>query len=205
MVDELIVAALSFGRNCIGIITRPYETYRRIVAKGSLWELPYIVLLLCFYFAIASIVKTAAFRPFLLTKHFVALALAVTSTTVLTTGLLWQIGRVVGGSGKASGFVLGWAYTLVPTVCWFLATSLLYVVLPPPRTSSIAGVAFSVLFLVFSITLLFWKITLSYLALRFGMRLGLFKIFLVTAITGPILGLYSIWMYRIGIFKVPFL
>lgn len=205
MVDQLLVAGVSFGRNCIGIVTRPYVTYRRIVERGNIWELPYLTLLLVCYFAIASAVKTPSFRPFLLTKQFLTLSFAASSLSILAITLLWHVGKAIGGKGSAKGFAVGWAYTLVPTVVWFFSTSILYVVLPPPRTTSVAGIAFSLLFLVFSITLLFWKITLSYLALRFGLRLGLYKIFLVTIIVGPLLGFYSIWMYRVGILKVPFL
>ncbi|MBI4065067.1 YIP1 family protein [Candidatus Gottesmanbacteria bacterium] len=205
MIDQFLFAGVLFGRNLVGIITKPYETYRRIVDRGNLFELVYIVFLLLCYFAIASIVKTAAFRPFLLTKHFLILFGASSLTYTISVTLLWQIGKTVGGKGSLRRLMVSWGYTLVPTVMWFMMTSILYIILPPPRTTSVAGIVFSVLFLVFSTTLLFWKITLAYLTLRFGLRLDLLKIFIVTAIVGPLLALYSIWMYRMGIFKVPFL
>ena len=63
LLSELIVSAVAFGRTAMGIITRPYETYRRIVTHGKPGELVFIAALLGIYFALASVVKV--FRPFL--------------------------------------------------------------------------------------------------------------------------------------------
>lgn len=201
----LLGSGIAFGRNIIGITTRPYETYRRIVDHGSLWELVYIGLVLAVYFALASLVKTAAFRPFLLTQQFVLLYSAALLGFLVTVLALWLIGTIVGGVGKSTSLALGWAYTLIPTVTWFLATSLLYVVLPPPRTTSVLGISFSIVFLLFSAMLFWWKLTLAYLTLRFGMRLDLGKIIIVAALSLIIVGLYSRFMYTLGIFTVPFI
>ena len=205
LTEALLVAFIAFGKNTIGIVTRPYETYRRIADRGSLWELLYVGILLGAYFALASLVKTAAFRPFLLTKQFVFLAGASTMTYLVVVLLLWFVGKLLGSSGRLRPILLGWGYTLIPTTLWFLVTSILYVVLPPPRTQSSAGILFSVLFLVFSTALFFWKFMLAYLTMRFGLRLDLLRIVAVTIICLPFLGLYSVLMYRWGIFRVPFL
>lgn len=201
----LIVALVDFGRNIIGLVTRPYETCRRIVEKANLLELVYVGAVLALYFVLASLVKVASFRPFLLTRQFFVLAGAAGVTYCLVVAIFWGIGRLVGASGKLRGLAVLWGYSLIPTVIWFFVTSVLYVLLPPPRTTSIRGVIFSVLFLVFSITLFLWKTTIAYLSLRFGLRLGLGKILVVLAGALPILGLYSYSMYRVGIFKIPFL
>lgn len=205
IIEALFVALVSFGKNTIGIITRPYETCRAIIDHGRLWELVYIGFLMTMYFALASLVKTASFRPFLLTRQFFLLSGVAAMTYCVVVGLLWEVGKIVGGKGKLSSLMLGWAYTLVPTVLWFLVTSLLYVLLPPPRTSSPAGVAFSLSFLVFSTTLFLWKIILGYLTLRFSLHLDLSRILMVVTICTPLVAIYSMWMYRLGIFKVPFL
>lgn len=203
--DQVVVGFISFGRNVVGLIVRPYETMRRIVDHGSLWELPFLAVLLAFYFSLASLVKTAAFRPFVLTRQFVALGGVAALTYVLVASLLWLVGNRFGDKGSRRGFYLAWAYTLLPTVSWFFMTSLLYVIFPPPRTARPQGVALSLLFLVVSATLFYWKAALAYLALRFGMKLDLPKILLVVGISVPVLALYSIGMYRLGIFRVPFL
>lgn len=205
MVDELLIAGVSFGRNLVGLVVKPYETYRRIVDQGSVWELSYISLLALGYFSLASLVKVAHFRPFLLTKQFVVLGVAALTTYALMIIAMWLVGQRAGGRGSLVKVAIAWGYTLLPTIAWFLTTSLLYVLLPPPRTASIAGITFSVLFLVFSATLFFWKLTLGYLTLRFGLKLDLVRIMVVVAIIGPIIGIWSWGMYRLGIFKVPFL
>lgn len=194
-----------FVHTAIGLVTRPYEAVRSTVERGNPFELVFVGLLLGAYFALASVVKVAGFRPFLLTKEFIVLAAATLITYVLAVSLFWTAGKMVGAEGKLRGLAVAWGYSLLPTLVWFLATSILYVLLPPPRTTSTQGVLFSVLFLIFSATLFFWKITIGYLSLRFGLRLSLGKIFIVLAITIPILGAYSFGMYRLGIFKVPFL
>jgi hypothetical protein len=205
METSLIVALVDFGRNVVGLVTRPYETSRRIVDHGGFGELVYVAILLTIYFAFASLVKVAAFRPFLLSRQFIVLASATGATYLFTVALFWTAGKLVGAQGKLKGFAVSWGYSLLPTLTWFLATSILYVILPPPRTTSAAGIAFSILFLIFSVTLFFWKATIAYLTLRFGLRLNLGKIFVVLALTVPVLGLYSYGMYRLGIFRIPFL
>lgn len=205
MKDRLFLAGISFARSFVGLMIRPYEAMRRVVDHGSLFELPYIAALLALYFATASLVRTAAFRPFLLTRQFVLLGAAAGITFLVVVSVLWFIGQRVGGNGKPGRFLLAWAYTLLPTLAWFWATSLLYVILPPPRTLRPQGIAYSILYLVFSATLLYWKVTLAYLAMRFGMKLDLRRILVVFVISLPVLFSYSYGMYRLGIFKVPFL
>jgi len=205
MINVCIIAFYSFVRSLIGIIVRPYETYRKIIHHGTLYELLPIGVLLSLYFAVNAVVKTAAFRPFTMTRHFVKTSVAAFVTACIVSIVLWGIGKVLGGKGEYRRFAVGWAYTLVPTVCWFFLTSLLYVVLPPPRTTNPTGIAFSLVFLTLSTILLFWKIILSYLALRFGLKLDLKRIFGILLISSPIFALYSVGMYRLGIFRVPFI
>ncbi len=140
-----------------------------------------------------------------MTKQFILLAGASAVTYLVVVVTLWSASSFVRKNGQLPRFALAWAYTLIPTLLWFLATSLLFVILPPPRTTSPQGIAFSIMFLVFSATLFFWKIMLAYLALRFAMKLDLIKILIVVGISFPIVGFYSFGMYRLGIFKVPFL
>lgn len=203
--DRLIVALFSFGRSLVGIVVKPYETYRRIVRESSAWELVYIGMVLLTYFATAAAIKTSLFRPFLLTRHVVALSTVVVTTTALVAGSIFVAGRIVGGQGTYRRFLVAWSYTLIPTVCWFLATSILYILIPPPRTARPAGLLFSGLFLLFSVVMLLWKIILSYLAVRFGLRLSLSRILFVVLIAGPCIAVYSIAMYRFGIFRIPFI
>lgn len=203
--DNFIGLGIHFVRHTVGIIFHPYETYREIADRGQVGEIFYLSMLLGLYFALASLVKTAVFAPYLLTRQFFALASAVAVGYSITVSILWFAGRLFEGRGTLPRFALLWGYTMVPTVVWFLVTSLLYIVLPPPRTARFSGVTFSVLYLIFSATLFWWKITLGYLTLRFGLKLTLPKILAVVAISLPVVAGWSYLMYVWGIFKVPFL
>jgi len=203
--DTLIVAFVSFARTAIGTVVRPYETYRKIADRSGTREFLGIMLLVGFYFALSSVIRTAAFRPFLLTRQFVVLAFATVVTFGFVVAVLWGFSRLFGGRGTFRGVALCWGYSLLPTFFWFLTTSLLYLLIPPPRTTRIQGVLFSIVYLVFSATLFFWKATLAYLTLRFGMRLDLLRIVAVFAVAVPLVVVYSIGMYRLGIFRIPFL
>ena len=205
MSNNILLAGFSFSQHCVGIVTRPYETYRRIVDRATTLELLYIGVCVFIYLALASAVKQSLFHPFLLTQQFILLGVGALVTFALADGLFWQIGKWLGATGNLRGFTVAWGYTLIPTFVWFLGTSILYLVLPPPRTTSVLGITFSVVFLLFSDILLFWKIILSYLALRFGLRLDLVKILAVSVIVLPILGLYSVGMNKLGLFRVPFI
>lgn len=201
----LIVSGVSWSRSVVGLVGRPYETYRRIVSHGRSTELLYIALLLACYFGIASIVKVAAFRPFLLTRQFMVLTLGAGINFAVAIGVLWVAGRSIGAVFRLSTLAVSWGYTLLPTVFWFVMTSLLYVIFPPPRTTSEAGIVFSIIFIVISTILLWWKILLSFLVIRFVFRATLPRIAAVYAIALPVLIAESILMYRLGFFKVPFL
>jgi len=205
MAYTLIRAGVTFGQTVIGIIFRPYETYRRIAMYGKLLELMYIVVLLALYFATAALVKTSLFTPFLLTRKFLVLTGAAAYTFIIAVSLFWFLGKLFGSSGTLRTIALGWAYSLVPTWGWFFLTSILYVILPPQRTTRTGGMIFSFVYLLISTVLFLWKIILSFLTLRFGLKLDFIRILAICTIALPILALYSLGMYRLGIFRIPFI
>lgn len=203
--DVLLVGSLTFFRNAVGLVTRPYETSRKIANTAKIGELPMLLVFLIAYFGVASLVKTAAFRPYLLTKQFIVLCSGAGFLYLVAVFSLWKASKIMGGNGGLRKIAVSWAYTLIPTAVWFLVTSLLFVILPPPRTSSVQGIVFSILYLVFSISLLFWKIILAYLAIRFSMKMDLLRIIGASVIASPFIVITSICLYRVGIFRVPFL
>lgn len=205
LIGDGTLAALVFSKHFLGIITHPYQTYRHIIDHGRWGELVYIWIICCAYFALASVVKTASFHPVLLTKQFVVLVGSAILGFSLLLLLLGITGKYLTQKFSFQRVSVAWGYTLIPTVIWFLITSFLYVILPPPRTESFLGVGFSLLYLTLSVILFFWKAELYYLTLRFGLKLDLIKIIAVTAIYVPLLGIFSICMYKLGILRVPFL
>ena len=102
-------------------------------------------------------------------------------------------------------FVLLFAYALIPTLIWFATNSLLYTLIPPPRTPSLLGKSFSLLYVSFSIGMLCWKLIVTYLAIRFATGMQFFRItysmMLYLAAVIP----YALLLYSLGIFRIPFL
>lgn len=203
--SEFSLSAVLFSKHLFGVFVKPYQTYRSIVTYGRWGELFYIGLISVVYFALASLVKTASFRPFLLSKQFLALSGGAFLGYGLVVGALWICAQIWNKQKYWKGAAIAWGYSLIPTIFWFFMTSLLYVIIPPPRTDSVLGISFSFLYLTLTSILFFWKAELYYLTLRFGLQLDLSRIIGITTIIIPLLFVYSIGMYRLGIFRIPFL
>lgn len=210
MVTQQITAELPYGlfsltKTVVGIARRPYETVRSAVDRANLSEVFWIWALVFGYFGMVSVVKIPAFRPFLLTRQFLALSSGFLSGFFLNVLLLYTIGKRFCPDVSWKKIFVGWGYTMVPTIGWFFFTSLLYVILPPPRTTQWSGMLFSFWYLLVSTVLLFWKLMLWYLAIRFSLRISAPKILLVCLLSLPFLVGYSYLMYQWGIFRIPFL
>ncbi|OGG03903.1 hypothetical protein A2W14_05540 [Candidatus Gottesmanbacteria bacterium RBG_16_37_8] len=204
---SLIKPFILFLRNSIGTITSPYVAYRQISQIGQdKRQIIFIHLLIFFYFLLTSVLKIGLKNPFLLTVKFNSLYFSVYLGFALMLCLFYLGYRLL--SSQTFPFVriiLLWSYSLWPTLFWFFTTSFFYLILPPPRSISYPGKLYSLSYLAFSLTLLFWKSILYYLTLRFGLRFDLFKIILISLIIIPLVFVYSIFMYRLGIFKIPFI
>lgn len=195
-----------FAKSTAGCINSPYTTYRKLAdARTDVRQMMFIFLLAIGYFVFASLVRVGIHHPFLLTLKFNALIVGGGIGFAGMVGFLFILGRAVGGVGSFKTVSLLWAYSLLPTIIWFFTTSFFYLVLPPPRSLTILGKLFSVVFITFSLTLFLWKLILYYLTLRFGLRLDLLRIGIVSSVLIPAVLCYSVLMYRLGIFRVPFL
>ncbi len=97
-----------------------------------------------------------------------------------------------------------WSYALLPTLIWFYSTLLFYFLLPPPRTTSFLGQAFSIFYIAFSGSLLVWKIILVYLSIRFSLRVQLYRIIYYILIYLVLFIPLWIVLYKIGISRIPF-
>ena len=100
--------------------------------------------------------------------------------------------------------IITWSYALLPTLIWFYSTLLFYFIIPPPRTISFLGKAFSIFYIAFSASLLIWKLILIYLSVRFSLRVHLYRIFyyllLYFALSIPL----WVVLYIYGISRIPF-
>ena len=124
---------------------------------------------------------------------------------LFAAAFFYFLGKVADNRVTISSFIFTLSYSLIPTLIWFASNSIMYVFVPPPRSFSILGKGFSIFFIAFSISLLAWKAILMYLALRFSTRLGFYRIVLMLTLFLLWLIPYSIFLYRLKIFRVPFI
>lgn len=199
---ELVI----FGRNVTGCMNSPYPTYRRLSVTGtSINQTIFIFLIAVSYFIFVAMVRNGLKNPLLLTVKFNSLIIASGLGFITIVFMIYGLGKKFGGKGTIQRVYLLWTFSLLPTIVWFWTTSILYIVLPPPRTLSISGKFFSIVFVAFSLALFYWKAILYYLTLRFALKMDLFRIVIVSSIIIPVIIVYSIFMYKLGIFRVPFI
>ncbi len=206
MILPILHSFLLFLKNVVGCINNPYSTFRRLATETKdHGHVICIFLLVVGYFAFASAVRSGIRNPYLLTIQFNVLLLAASVGFIGMILLMYSIGRIFGAQPRIQTLIVLWAYSLLPTILWFFATSALYVPLPPPRSVSVLGKVYSVAFVTFSMGMLGWKVILYYLTMRFSLRFDLLRIALVSAIIVPMIVGYSILMYRLGVTRIPFL
>lgn len=196
----------AFFKNVWGLLNSPYKTYRKLANQFSIGQIAIIWSLVVFYLSLATFIRSGlSLQPLYLTLSFGKAFTFTLLTYFFVIFSLYKLGKLVGGKGSIVGFFLPWTYSLMPTLIWFFSTSFFYLLLPPPRTMYVLGQVFSILFIAFSLSLFFWKGLLYYLTLRFVHRLDLFQILKVTAVFLPLLAVYSLLMYELKIFRVPFI
>lgn len=202
----IMMSFVSFLRHVLGTVIKPYETFRELTKNTYPLESLFIGFLVVGYIGLASILRRGLdIGPLLLTLRFGKIAWGIFFTFIFVWGSLYFVGRAFGGKGTPWSLFLPWVYSLLPTIIWFLVTSFFYFLLPPPRTTSLTGQVFSVVFIVISLTLFYWKGLLYYLTLRLGHKLDLLKILLVSLVVFPLGMLYSVFTYKLGLFRVPFI
>src|SRR3989338_106992 len=140
-----------FMRHVWGTMHHPYETYRKLATSNDLGQVVPLFMAVGLYFLFATVVqKGLRTHPLFLTLSAGKLVIGFAITFLVMLGGLGVLGRLWGGTGSIKTLFLPWSYSLIPTLFWFIATSIFYVLLPPPRTPSTAGQLFSIVFLVFS-------------------------------------------------------
>lgn len=197
---------IEFGKFVYGTLQLPYATFRTIALKKPYFHLSFIALLIFLYLFLSTLAKySLSSNPLFLTKSLLVVGLIVSFSFILITAVIFKISRLFSNSGSYGTFALLWVFSLLPTLSWFLITTIFYVLVPPPRTLSLQGQIFSGLFLVFSFACFAWKGILYYLSLRIGLLLNAKQIILLSAIVVPLIIAYSYLLYKLQVFKVPFI
>lgn len=123
----------------------------------------------------------------------------------LTVSFFYFLSKNFEKDVRLRSFIFTFSYSLLPTLIWFLSTSILYVFLPPPRTLSLLGKGFSVFFTAYSLSLLVWKLILVYLAVRFSSKQNFFRIIYIIILYSIWFIPYSIFLYQFKLFRIPFI
>lgn len=173
------------------MISEEKEFYQPIVIIGA------IFIYFKFIYYLRDKIYPAALIYFLFLFNF-----------LLTVNFFYLLSKLLNKNKKEITFlsyICTFSYSLLPTLIWFLSTSILYLFLPPPRTISLLGKSFSILFVAYSLSLLIWKLILVYLAVRFSSKQNFFRVFYTIILYLLWFIPYSIFLYQYKLFRIPFI
>jgi hypothetical protein len=195
---NITVSFIFVIRNFFFLIFFPYKGMRKISLEKDYWQIVFIFLLVFIYFKLAYFLRgnlyPATFTFLIFLVNF-----------FLMIGFFYFLGKVFNRKIKKRALFFTFSYSLLPTLIWFFTTLFFYFILPPPRTFSLAGKIFSIFFITFSLTVFFWKLILFYLAIRFSTGLSFFKIIYLIFLFFVWYTPYSVLLYYLKIFRVPFI
>lgn len=192
---EILTSSILVLNNFSGLVFTPYKVMRKVSNTFDIKQVLLIFFLVFMYFFSVSFIYGNSIHSFL--YFFISF--------LLTVLFFYLSGRVCRFPASFLSLVSTWSYSLLPTLIWFLLTASLFVFFPPPRTESFLGTLLSILFVGVSISLLLWKITLIYLAIRFSLKTN-------AIMTGFFMIIYGVWflpytytLYVFSISRVPFI
>lgn len=198
LLTELIEAVVMVGRRCVQLIFYPYKTMRQIAQETHDLQIAIIFGTIFLYYLLVPSIRPEVESPVvqfsLVLFHY-----------LMTVTFIAFFGRFLSSEISVRSLLFLFAYALIPTIIWFFLTSFLFALLPPPRTLSLLGKVFSVVYITISISLLAWKVMLWYLAVRFGTKLRFFTILFLAILYLAVVIPYSFYLYHFGLFRIPFL
>lgn len=198
VIASVTASILIVLRRFILLIFTPYQTIRKISEEKDNFQVFIILLLVFIYFL---------FRSFLRQDNVSVLSVYLIflinfSATIL---FFFTLSKLSDKKTKLSSFIFTFSYSLLPTLIWFIADSLFFYFLPPPRTTSILGKSFSIFFIAFSLSLLFWKSILLYLSVRFSAKQNFYRVIYHILLYLCLLTPYSYLLYFLRVFRIPFI
>lgn len=198
MVSEFLSSLALVLRNFIWLIFAPYKTLRKISEEKDWFQIVIILFLVFVYFKFIYFLRKPIYPATVVFIFFLA-------NFFLTVGFFYLISRIFNKKINFRSFLFTFSYSLFPTLIWFIVNSLLYRVLPPPRTFSLLGRGFSIFFIAFSISLLLWKMIVLYLSVRFSSRQNFYRIIFMIILYLAIFLPATVIFYRLKIFRIPFI
>lgn len=188
-ISSFVASFLIVLRRSILLILTPYRTMRKISIETDKLQIFWIAFFVVTYFLTVGLVKILTFIVLFVSTILFMLAVGISLKKKI----------------KISSMLFTFSYGLLPTTIWFYMSLVLLYLLPPPRTQSLQGKVFSVLYVSFSLSLLLWKIILSYLAIRFSLKLGFYSTMIALIFYIGFIAILSYFGLTLGLSKVPFI
>lgn len=198
MVFDFLTSFVLVLRNFFLLIISPYRTMRKISQERDYLQVFIIFLAVFLYFKFVYFLRD---KPYPATLTFLVFILHF----FITTAFFYGLSKIPNNKIRISSLIFTLSYSLIPTLIWFVSSSILYIIVPPPRSISILGKGFSIFFISYSISLLAWKVILIYLALRFSTGFKFFRIAYIMLLFLLWFIPYSIFLYKLKIFRIPFI
>jgi len=195
---DLLASLIIVLRRFFLLIITPYKTMRKISMDEDLFQVLIILSMVFIYFLMAAYVK----EPIVSGIISFSIFLGNFSFTIL---FFYLLNFIFLKDTRLRSILISFTYSLLPTLIWFTVNFLIYLILPPPRTISLLGQMFSLVFITFSLALFFWKLILVYLALRFSLRQNFYRVAYLTLLYLVYLLPFTFLMYQLNIFRVPFI
>ncbi len=193
-------------KNILGTFAHPYLTWKHITRDQY-----YLPSLLVITIAIAAFNIRAPIKEGLPDSAPTAITTLISNLSISIIGflliayLIYSLCRYFNSRVNFLTIASVWAYSYIPTLIWFLITQGAYVLLPPPRTTSLAGILFTLLYISFSVSLLAWKLLLLWLTFQIPGRLLPTQAFIATTVTAIFVTFYWYVFYTLGLWGIPFL
>ena len=198
LISTILSGIILVGLRTTQLIRSPYKTIRVISQDTNSSQLYVIFVLIYFYFVFADFVKPFNYTP--------ALVYAVFLLNFLLSSVFFYFINVAQENRKdIRPFIMTFTYSLMPSLIWFTINTSLFLIFPPPRTTSPLGTLFSIIFIIFSLGMLFWKVQLVYLSLRFASKTSFVNIVYAVILYLCVFAPYSVLLYYAGIFRIPFI
>ena len=198
MVFDLLSSLILVVKNFFLLIIFPYRTMRRLSRESDYGQVFILFLIIFLYFKFAYFLRD---KPYPASLTFLIFILHFS----LTVAFFYGLSRVSDNKIKLFSFVFTLSYSFIPTLIWFASSSILYIIVPPPRSLSVLGKGFSIFFIAYSVSLLSWKMILMYLALRFSARSGFYRIIYMLVLFLLWFIPYSVLLYHLKLFRIPFI
>lgn len=178
---------------------KPYKTMRLISMERDVAQIGIIFFFVLIYFLVADVYRAFTYPPFIL---FLFVIIHVCASALFFYGISFLFGSK---QKDIYRHIMTFTYALVPTLIWFFTTLFLYILLPPPRYPSFNGKLFTVVYITFSVSMLLWKIILTYLAIRFSTHMKVSRIVYSFLLYIIVVCVYAVCMYELQFFRIPFL